>query len=443
MLQNHTSNSTKTITITLVRFCFPLILSGILQQLYNWADAFIVGNAEGDIALAAIGATSTAINFYVNLITGFSLGLSILFAQKYGAKEFDAISKLLSTFILLLGSLFLVLSIIGWCCAEPFLHLLNTPPDTLKNAYEYLCIIFIGFPFLTVYNIFSAALRGIGDSKVPFYSVLVSSIVNIVLDILFVFRLHMGVKGAAIATVVSQIAMTLFLIIYGLKKHKILHFNPKNKLFDRKSFTEGCRFGFPPMLQSSISSAGNIILQKFMNGFGTATVTAITTAYKIDSIVMVPIINFGSGISTLVAQNHGSSEYKKAYRIFKIGTIIMMIISVLLTATVIPTGGRIIGLFGASIEAIDIGNDFFLRIACCYLIYGIATSLRSYLEGIGDVMYCGIACVISLVARIIASYTLVNIFSNMVIAYAEAFSWVVLLILYYLRLSAKKKHYSL
>jgi len=163
-------------------------------------------------------------------------------------------------------------------------------------------------------------------------------------------------------------------------------------------------------------------------------VAAITTAYRIDSIFMVPIINLGSGISTLVAQDYGSGQLKKAKRSFIVGTGIMIIVSLLLTAFVIPTGGRLISIFGAGQETVAIGDNFFRTIASFYLIFGLAAAVRSYLEGIGDITYSCFARIASLISRIIASFAMVSIFSNMVIAYAEAFSWIVLLVLYIIRM---------
>ena len=182
MRENLKSSAFSRTILTLIHFSLPLILSGILQQLYNWADAFIVGNVEGELALAAVGSTTTLINFYVNAITGFTLGLSILFAQKYGNGEHGSLSRILSSFSVFLGGIFLLLAGVGIGLTAPLLKLLHTTLDTIGLAEEYLRIIFAGIPFLAVYNVYSAALRGIGDSRAPFYSVLLSSLVNVVLD---------------------------------------------------------------------------------------------------------------------------------------------------------------------------------------------------------------------------------------------------------------------
>ena len=168
----------------------------------------------------------------------------------------------------------------------------------------------------------------------------------------------------------------------------------------------------------------------------------MTTAYRVDSIVMVPILNLGSGISTLVAQNCGAGQNLRAQSIFRVGTAVMAAVSLLLTVLVIPTGGELIALFGAGPEAVSIGDAFFRRIACFYAVFGLANAVRSYLEGMGDVVYSSLAGMASLVCRIILSYTLVVFFANMVIAWAEALSWVLLLLLYVVRAVWKERQWK-
>ncbi|WP_338148989.1 MATE family efflux transporter [Dysosmobacter acutus] len=321
---------------TLIQFSLPLILSGILQQLYNWADAFIVGNVEGELALAAIGATGTVVNFYLMTITGFALGLSIVFAQVFGSGQTEFIPRVLSTFSLLLGSIFLILAAVGIGTSGSLLRLMHTTRDTVALAESYLRIILSGIPFLAVYNVYSAALRGIGDSRAPFLAIVFSSVVNVVLDILLVALLRCGVGGAAAATVLSQAAMTAFLVVYSVKKQPLLRFRFSRKALDREALVQGVRLGVPPMIQSSVSAFGSLLLQNFMNGFGTQTVAAITTAYRVDTIILLPIINLGSGISTIVAQNHGAGEAQRTRSILSVGTGLMTIVSLGMTALVIP-----------------------------------------------------------------------------------------------------------
>lgn len=425
--------SLKEIMKLLISFSLPLILSGVLQQLYNWADAFIVGNVEGEISLAAIGSTTTPINFFITTITGFTLGLSVLIAKNFGSQEREKILPVLAVFSVMLGSVFFLISAGGIIFSYQFMELLHTTLETIDLASNYIRIIFIGFPFLAIYNIYTATLRGIGDSRIPFLSILLSSTVNVLLDIFLVGYLHAGVQGAATATILSQIIMTVFIVVYGTKKYKWLRFHFSRKMFHFKTIKEGVSFGFPPMLQSCIGSFGGLILQDFMNKFGTQTVTAITTAYRVDTLIMLPIVNLGSGISTTVAQSHGAGNEERTKKILKAGILISVTVSLFLTVIVIPTGGKIIALFGAGSGAVKTGSAFFLRIACFYPVYGLATAFRSYLEGKGDLLYSSMAGVTALAVRIIASYAMVSFCGNMVIAYAEMLSWICLLIMYLLR----------
>jgi len=417
------------IAVILIRFCLPLILSGVLQQLYSWADAFIVGNVEGETALAAVGSVGSAIGLFTMAITGFSSGVSILAAQKYGGRLYEDIPRILLIFALLLGCVSAALAAGGIAAADLFLQLLDTPAEMTGSAGSYLRVVFLGIPFLAVYNAFAAVIRGIGDSRAPFLSVLLSSLSNVVLDILFVSVFGWGVPGAAWATVCSQAAMTVFLAIYGFRKHAMLRPPKKERLFQREIFTEGLRLGLPPMVQSCITSAGNMVLQGFMNGFGTQTVAAITTAYRVDSIILLPIINLGSGISTITAQKFGAGDYPGTRKVLKTGAFLMCIVSVALTALVVTIGGPTIALFGVSGEAVEIGRMFFRNLGMFYLVFGLSAAFRGYLEGLGDVVFASVCGILTLGVRIGGSFLFRPLWGNMVIAWAEVISWVYLLLL--------------
>ena len=437
MTQNSLKN--ENIAITLIKFCTPLILTGILQQLYNWADAFIVGNVNGETALAAIGAVGSISGFYLMAVTGFTTGLSILIAQKYGGGQHEDIHRILSTFVIIIGAVVLVISTAGFCLSDFVLKIMDTPSDIFHDSEMYLKIICIGIPFLAIYNLYSAAIRAVGDSHAPFLAVLVSSAVNIVLDILFVAVFRWGVTGAAVATIIAQISMTIFTIVYGVKKHSVIRFSISSNMFCRDIIGKSVSFGAPPMVQSCINSFGNLILQGFMNGFGTATVAAITTAYRVDCIALLPVINLGSGISTLVAQSYGAKDNRRAWKVFKVGTVMMTVVAAALTLIVVLFGGKMIAIFGAGNEVVEIGTNFFRSIAMFYVIYGLAMACRGYVEGVGKVFYSSIAGIAVLGVRIVLSYLLKGTFDNMVIAYAEGISWVVLFALFAVKAVVQNK----
>lgn len=423
---------------TLISFSIPLIFSGLLQQLYSWADAFIVGNAEGEAALAAIGASSVVSGLFVTVITGFTAGISILSAQRFGTGDKDAQKKILCAFSLLCGGALLAASALGIALTHPLLAMLQTPADIFADSAGYLRIILAGVPFLAVYNVYCAVLRGVGDSRAPFLSVLFSSSLNVVLDILAVNILGWGVLGAALATLISQILMTFFILIYAVRKYDFLRFTPSRALMDRQIIRDGCRLATPITVQSAITSVGHMALQNFMNGFGTQTVAAITSAYRVDCIILLPILNLGTAISTVTAQNIGAGKRDRARRSLTVGCGIMTAVSLALTAAVVIFGGDLVAMFGVTPEAARIGADFFRCLGSFYVVFGLSTAIRGYLEGIGDVLFSGINGAIMLVTRIILSYALAPVYGNMVIAWAEAYAWCLMLALYVWRVWRKR-----
>jgi len=429
----------KSLSRQLISFSIPLILSGLLQQMFNWADAFIVGNIVGEDALAAVGATLYITMLFVTAVTGFTTGVSILAAQMFGEGNLKDQKKVLYTFLIVVGGAFLVLSGIGIRYSELSLAAMDTPADIFGMALEYLRIVLLGIPFLAVYNVYAAVLRGIGDSRAPFWAVMVSVIVNVVMDLLLVAVFHMGVAGAALATVASQMMMALFMAVYAGAAHPVLKMRGEKGLFDRGVLGAGSRLAAPITVQSVVNSAGGLVLQRIMNSFGTATVAAISTAYRVDSVILLPVFNLGTGISTLTAQSTGAGEHERAKKYLYAGCGLMAVVSVVLTAVVMVFGGPLIAMFGVTEQSTAIGAQFFRCIAVFYIINGWAMAFRGYLEGIGDVGFSGLTGIASLAVRIVLSYALMDVFGNMVIAYAEAFAWCFMLTLFVLRFVWKKR----
>lgn len=420
----------------LTAFTVPLILSGVFQQMFNWVDAFIVGNVEGELALAGIGAVTSTYSMFVMIIVGFTSGLSVLAAQRFGMGRPEDLGPLLATFSVILGGIYLAVCAFGAVFVENILIFLDTPANIFQNAEDYLRIMFTGIPFLALYNTCCAVLRGLGDSRAPFSSVMVCCVINVFLDLIFVAGLRLGTAGAAIATVLSQIAMTVYILWYAAVKYPFLR--PRRGMFRRGTAGEGTRFGIPPAIQSGTTSFGNIILQRFMNGFGDQTVAAITTAYRVDS-VLLPIINFGSGIATVVGQNIGAGRPERAKQAMKTGAAMIAGISLLLTLLIVAAGKALIAMFGLTPESVEVGQAFFIRLASFYVVYGLAMAVRGYLEGLGDMTFSSMAGIAALLVRIASSYALAGVLGRMVIAYAEAISWLVLLGLYLLRYAWKSR----
>lgn len=408
----------------LVGFSLPLILSGILQQLYSWADAFIVGHVEGELPLAAIGATSAISFFLTNTILGLTLGLSIMGAQHFGRRDQAAVRRILGCFLPLMVGLYAVLAGVALVFAAPILRLMATPADIFDLSFAYLQIIFAGVPFLACYNLYAAMLRAVGNTKAAFYAVLLSSALNVALDVLLVAAFGWGVAGAAWATVLSQAAMTVFIVLYTRRCYPWLCHVRGEKRLDRAVLVQGLHFSVPPAIQNSITSLGNLVLQNFMNSFGSVTVLAITTAYRVDSMMLLPIFNLGAAISSMAARAKGASDSRKIRSCFLTGMALMVGVTAVLTVVMFLFGAQFVSIFGVTGEALAIGRQFFRDLSVFYLIFAVGIVLRSVLEGVGDITWCSLIGVGMLGARILFSYALRSVLGGRTIAIAEGLAWI-------------------
>ena len=423
----------------LILFSLPLILSGVLQQLYNWADAFIVGHsgAEGELLLAAVGVTGPITTLLLRCIIGFTTGLAILAGQEFGQGNTESVSRIKQIFQPLLTGFFLLGTVLVIVFAEPLLRFMDTPANILDYARSYLQIVLAAMPFLLVYNLETSLLRAIGNTKIAFYSVLLSSVLNVILDILFVWVFSFGIAGAAVATAISQIAMTIYVAIYTRTRYPELFSRSTER--SKKLLRSGFSFGVPPTLQNSIASFGSLILQNFMNQFGTTTVLAVTTAYRVDSLLLLPLFNMGSAISSMVARFYGEGDRKQIRQCLISGTWLIALISAVLTLAMYFFGAAFIGFFGVTGEALDFGRVFFQDVCLFYVPFGIATALRCILEGIGDLSFCSVIGIASLVVRIACSYLLRPLIGNRTVAYAEMISWIFLLVMMIFRTWQKRR----
>jgi len=426
----------------LVRFSIPLILSGLLQQLYSWTDAFILGNIEGEATLAAVGASGAVINLFVLAVTGFTAGLGILAARYFGAGKWTELRRLLGGYGAVLVAATALLAVCGLRASDGLLRLMDTPDDILSLAGDYLRISLLGAPVVILYNIYAAVLRGVGNSRAPFICVAVSGGMNVLLDWLMIGGLGMGVSGAAAATVISQFAGALMAVIYTVIKYRELRFVPSPRIFDRRVMLEGTKLGVPVAARTIVSAFGSVLLQNFMNSFGSTTVAAISTSYRVDSMLLLPVINLSVGISTMVSQSIGAGDKVRAHSYLSHGIKLMLLVSCVLTVLICTFGGQLVAMFGVGGEAAEIGRQFFIRLSLFYPMFAATRAINGYLEGLGDVTFTGIITIASLAVRLCASYALKNALGNMVLAWAEVISWVFLLAAFLLRYIYKRKNTS-
>lgn len=392
--------------------------------MYYIADSIIVGNFIGESALAAVGVSSPVLNVFIFIITGLVSGYTILISQYYGAKEFKKVSKLSSTFFLFIMFSACIISILGFIFRENILVLLHTPKEILQPSSEYLAIVFIGVPSLVLYNLCSSMLRGIGDSKTPLYAIMLSSVVNIALDLVFIKVFFWGIRGAAIATVIAQIISSVYLLAYIYKKHPMFRMSIRKKFIDKALFFDTMKLGAPRVIQSTIASMGSLLLQNIMNSFGIDVVTAITTAYKIDTLTILPIINISIAISIFVGQNIGANNIPRAKEGLNKGIIFILIVSIGITTIVVLAGEELMKAFGVSDAVAAIGQHFFLTCAIFYPILGLENAYSGFLQGNKDVIFVSVSNVASLTLRVLLSYTLARKIGVDVIAFSEICSWV-------------------
>ncbi len=417
----------------LIMFSLPLVISGLLQQLYSWADAVVVGNFVGEAQLAAVSATGTLYNSSLMLIGGFASGISILVARSFGSGDIRTIEASTPTFTAVLGSASLAVTALLFFLTRPLLTLLNTPADMMPHGIAYFRIILIGVPFMAVYNIYTAVLRGVGDSRTALYSIIISSVSNVLLDLLFVAVFSLGVSGAAAATLMSQAAMTVFIVVYAGHHNPSMVIRPSRGMIDRHVLNLGLRLALPSAFQAGLKSIGMFMLQNILNSFGTQTVAGISSAYRIDSLALLPVNNIAGGVATFTGQNSGAKNYTRMKKGFKTGIFLTTAMAVAVTAIIIPLGPSLMRMFGISEAAVAIGYDFLLRCSVFYVFFGVVCAMAGFVQGHGSIMYFAAATIISLVIRVILSYTLAGTFGSRIVAYSEIVSWIFLVIAFGVR----------
>lgn len=369
----------------IISFSIPLILGTLFQTLYNTVDAVIVGQFLGKEALAAVGGgTSTLTSLIIGFFTGVSGGATVIVSQFYGAKDREKLSLSLQTasFISIISGI--VITIIGLFFSSPLLSLINTPEDIFPLAKDYLFVYFLGSIPLIIYNMGSGILRAVGDSKRPLYFLIISSLVNIALDILFIGPMKMGVKGAAYATVISEILsaiLTSFILLKGEDEVKIKW----NKVLSPSPFIlkKMLQLGLPSGIQSIMYSVSNMIIQTRVNSFGTDTASAWAAYSKLDVILWMVINSFGLSITTFVGQNYGSGKVDRAKSGVKKCLLLSSLTAIVLSILYLVFGKYGFYLFVNDESVIEIGLRILRTIAPVYILYIPIEILSGAIRGAG------------------------------------------------------------
>ncbi len=366
------------------RFALPMLIGNVLQQLYNTVDGIIVGRFIGKQALAAVGISFPVLFLLISLVMGLSMGATILLSQFYGAKKYDEVVRTVDTLLLTNYVVAIFISILGVFIAKPLLIALNTPIEIIPQALTYLKIIFIGMIGLVGYNLISAILRGLGDSKTPLLFLAIATVLNIVLDVVFVVWFDMGVGGAAWATVIAQTASFVFGIYHLNKKDNLVKIKYKNFQFDFKLFKESIRIGLPSGIQQMLVSVSFIVFQAMVNPFGTVVIAAYTASSRLQAFAVMPAMNMSMAISAFTGQNIGAQKYDRVKRGFWAGQIMSGAIIAFVTLIFIIFGKQLLILFNEEQDVVRIGYEY-LKIVTPFLIASSIMFITfGVLRGAGD-----------------------------------------------------------
>lgn len=426
----------------LLRFTVPLILSGILQQLYTLCDSLIVGNLVGSQALGAVNSAMPILNIFLFVVNGLVTGCTIEVSHLTGSgrrKEIIGLTRLTGSILFLAA---LVLSLICLVSAGSILRLLRTPDEIFVLSRQYFQVIAYGIPFLAINNLTSAVARGLGDSKGPFYVLIATSLCNIIGDLLLVRPL--GIAGAALATVLSQVLSALLMTGLLLRRFRGADFQSEKtaaghpeRFFTPQSFPlfrECLRLGIPNIVRSAITSAGYLSITHVRNLLGAAVVEGISGAYNIDSFLMLPFLYAGNAFSVFTGTNLAAGKTDRVRKGIRQIIPCLLAYELPMLALLIFSARFLLSCFGLSADSIEIGYRFLCTAAVFYPICGIMQVLLGYFEGRKRVITSSVINVSSLGVRILLSYLLLAPLQADIIAWAEILSWIyalaVLLILY-------------
>ena len=413
---------------SLVVFMLPIFVSNLFQQLYNTVDTMIVGNVLGDTALAAIGSCGSIYELLVGFGLGIGNGLAIVAARSYGAQDHDLLKKTVagSLVIGLIASLCITLA--GAVGLRPLLVLLDTPAEILEDAYRYIIVINYGVLVMFAYNLCAGLLRAIGNSFMPLVFLLLSSGLNILLDLLFIARMGMGVQGAAVATVISQGVSVLFCIVYVFAKVKLLLPEKKHFRVGRHLYWELFSQSISMGLMSSIVSAGSVVLQYGINGLGTLVIAGHTAARKMFMFTDMPLLSMASAGSTFVSQNCGAGQpgrVRKGMKEIYLYSVVMTVAAVLLMQVAAPW---MVAFVSGSSEPIVLENGarYLLWNAPFYAVLGILLSTRYALQSLGNKVLPLFSSVIELVGKVVFVVLFIPKFGYDAVILCEPIIWCVM-----------------
>lgn len=421
----------------ILNFTLPIFLGNVFQQFYNMADAVIVGKFVGNKALAAVGSTGTIMFLIYGFVVGMTAGFTVPTAQKFGAGDMKGMRRTVAgagVLSLVVGAL---LTMLFMLFMKPLLTLMNTPSDIFKDAYGYIMIISGGILAQMLYNLLSSILRAIGNSKIPLYFLIISALLNILLDLLFIVGFHMGAAGAAVATIVAQGVSGILCLIYIIAKIPVLHLNRNDLHAGKDVYGIQLKIGLPMALQYSITAIGSMMVQSSLNILGSTLVAAFTAAGKIEQVVTQAYVAMGTTMATYSAQNMGAGSVKRIREGFRANTIIGIIYSLVAAAFVMTVGKYMTYLFvSEDVDLIMNSVDIYLKcIGLFFIPLTVVNIYRNGIQGLGYGLLPMMAGVAELIGRGIVAVIAGNMRSYTGVCLAGPAAWVLagglLLVMYF------------
>lgn len=416
-----------TIWRQMLRFFFPLLIGTFFQQLYNTVDAIVIGKFVGDAALAAVGGTSGQfMNLLLGLFGGISGGANVIVAQYYGAQDNEAVSRAVHTgiaFSLVAGAF---LTVFGYFTTEPMLRLLQTPEEVLPMSKLYMQVNFCAVIAWFVYNIGAGILRAVGDSKRPLYFLMISTVVNIVLDLLFVAVFQWAVFGVAIATAISTVVSAVMVVIVLVRSRGPFRLDFRKIRFHGNELKRIIAIGLPNGIQSSMFAISNLFIQGNVNSFGTTTMAAWTALGKLDGFYWMLSFAFGTSVLTFVGQNFGAKKFDRMKGCVKAGLLLDLIVSLFVLTLFFFFGRPFLSCFTQETATLDLATHFYQVLLLGYLTYIPLEVFANTCRGVGDSLRPTIIMLVTIcVFRVIWLAVLVPIYQSMdIVLYSYIISWV-------------------
>lgn len=422
--------TTGSIGRSIFRFALPMLIGQMFQQVYTLVDQVIVGNFLGKEALAAVGASFPIIFTLIALVIGIASGGMVVISQYFGAKDFKMVKRAIDTLFIMLFAAAIILTAIGLPFLEHIFRLMQLPEELMEMGVSYLSVYIIGLILFFGFNGISSILRGLGDSVTPLYFLILSTVLNIGLDLLFIVVFKWGVAGAAWATVVAQGVAFIVAAFYLNRTHPLIKFNIMDFTFDRKIFRDSMRIGLPTGLQHTFVALGMMALMGIVNTFGTNVTAAYTAAGRLDSLAIIPAMVFAQALATYVGQNMGAGKLERVKRGLITTLFMSSIVSIIMTAVVILFKYPLMGMFTQDAEVIRIGGEYLTIVTSFYLIFTSMFIFGSVMRGAGDTLIPMFITLLSLwFIRIPAAYLLSRQFGDTGIWWSIPTGWTMGLIL--------------